>query len=374
MSTPPSGLKNIGNTCYFNSGLQSIAPIKPLSDYFQNVQSTNSLVVLLSKYFQLNGTSDVLDPSSIVAQFWKAVPFFSGYTQQDANDMLIYLIDIIHEDQKGEKLISESLPTDIAKTITEITISNITEDIEKNIKKDGRVLTDLTKEDLENQIQEKIPKFYNSIISDLFRGYLLSETTCKKCNTVSRAIDPIYQLSLAIPPPNAGEKKKASMWSGIGWSWWKLMDVFNSIIEFSPVELDECFRQFIKPENLEGSNQYYCKTCKSREDATKKLTVTLHPQVLIIHLKRFHQYTSSYFTKTNVMVNFSSVNTFNGQEYELLSVIVHHGTFGGGHYTCYVKYDGVWYNCDDHYVRKCTIEDVLGSQAYVLIYQIKPSL
>ena len=83
-------------------------------------------------------------------------------------------------------------------------------------------------------------------------------------------------------------------------------------------------------------------------------------------------------------------------------MIVHSGgTLSGGHYTAYVKagrdrplkkkksgssqkeragqkYDtnyckkGQWYYTSDSYVRKCSFEDVSGSEAYMLFYERLP--
>jgi len=57
--------------------------------------------------------------------------------------------------------------------------------------------------------------------------------------------------------------------------------------------------------------------------------------------------------------------------YNLSSVICHHGTVGGGHYTCYARntLNGKWYEFDDQYVSEVSPELVQACQAYVLFYQ-----
>lgn len=55
--------------------------------------------------------------------------------------------------------------------------------------------------------------------------------------------------------------------------------------------------------------------------------------------------------------------------YELFSVICHHGTAGGGHYTCFALNRGQWYEFDDQYVTKVTHEKVQTCEAYVLFYR-----
>lgn len=55
--------------------------------------------------------------------------------------------------------------------------------------------------------------------------------------------------------------------------------------------------------------------------------------------------------------------------YELFSVICHHGTAGGGHYTCYANNSGQWYEFDDQCVTRVSAETVQNCEAYVLFYR-----
>ncbi|KAJ8936542.1 hypothetical protein NQ314_012282 [Rhamnusium bicolor] len=103
------------------------------------------------------------------------------------------------------------------------------------------------------------------------------------------------------------------------------------------------------------------------------------PEVLCIHLKRF-RHELMFSSKISSAVSFplkgldmrpylhtdciSKVTT-----YELFSVICHHGTAGGGHYTCFALNSGQWYEFDDQYVTKVTPDKVQTCEAYVLFYQ-----
>ena len=57
--------------------------------------------------------------------------------------------------------------------------------------------------------------------------------------------------------------------------------------------------------------------------------------------------------------------------YDLVAVIVHHGTAGGGHYTCYALNEpsSQWMEFDDSSVRPVSVETVASCQAYVLFYR-----
>lgn len=55
--------------------------------------------------------------------------------------------------------------------------------------------------------------------------------------------------------------------------------------------------------------------------------------------------------------------------YDLSSVICHHGTAGGGHYTCFAQNQGQWYEFDDQCVTRVSPETVQSCEAYVLFYR-----
>lgn len=57
--------------------------------------------------------------------------------------------------------------------------------------------------------------------------------------------------------------------------------------------------------------------------------------------------------------------------YDLYGVSEHSGTMGGGHYTAKCKnvIDGKWYSFNDSFVRECSPESAISTEAYVLFYK-----
>lgn len=126
---------------------------------------------------------------------------------------------------------------------------------------------------------------------------------------------------------------------------------------------------------------YSCERCNKLRTGIKYSRVLNLPEVLCIHLKRF-RHDLSYSSKISSHVYFplegfdmrpylhkeckSQVPTYN-----LCSVICHHGTVGGGHYTCYARnaLNGRWYEFDDQFVTEVSPDIVQNCQAYVLFYQ-----
>jgi ubiquitin carboxyl-terminal hydrolase 22/27/51 len=48
--------------------------------------------------------------------------------------------------------------------------------------------------------------------------------------------------------------------------------------------------------------------------------------------------------------------------YELFAVVDHHGTMDSGHYTCFVKHDGLWFRCDDSWIMKSNLQNVVNTK------------
>jgi hypothetical protein len=106
------GLSNLGNTCFMNSSIQCLRHTIPLTDYFlgyeyrKEIHKTNVLGtkgVLVEAYATLMkemwlGEQKVVRPSKFKSSLQQFAPQFVGTSQQDAQEVLAYLLDGIHED------------------------------------------------------------------------------------------------------------------------------------------------------------------------------------------------------------------------------------------------------------------------------------
>lgn len=125
---------------------------------------------------------------------------------------------------------------------------------------------------------------------------------------------------------------------------------------------------------------FSCERCNKLRTGIKYSRVLTLPEVLCIHLKRFRN-DLSYSSKISSDVYFP-LEGFDMRPYihkdcksevaiyNLSSVICHHGTVGGGHYTCFARnaLNGKWYEFDDQFVTEVSSELVQSCQAYVLFY------
>lgn len=182
------GLRNLGNTCYFNSGIQCLMHSMPLvrfllsNEWKQQVNDENPLgtrgrlvrdfSALLTKFW--TGQSDVLDPCDLRSTIVCFAPHFSGYEQHDSHELIMYMLDAIHED----------LNRCIRKPMIETIIGDGSNDYE-----------------IAEKAWKNHKKRNDSIIVDYFHGQLRSRCFCPKCENNIVVFDPFAVLSIPISPP-----------------------------------------------------------------------------------------------------------------------------------------------------------------------------
>lgn len=337
-----AGLANLGNTCYMNSSLQCLSATIPLTDYFlgynyrseinqKNILGTRGEVVvayaeLLKQLWLHPSRHQIVRPQAFKRQIDKFAPQFEGNQQHDAQELLSFLLDGIHEDLN--RIQSERKP--------------YIEDRDC----DGS-----------NDEEDAIMAWSNhlrrdkSLIVDIFQGQLRSQLQCLSCGHVNVRFEPFMYLSLPI---------SAECQS-----------------------ITDCLNLYLSEEQLTGENQWYCSKCKTHRDATKKTNLWVLPPILIVHLKRFrfNDY-GQIGSKNSASIEYpvqdwdlSPLVGSRGSEeslYDLYAVSNHHGNLKSGHYTAYSlnRFNDQWYEFNDSNCYEIS-RDTLHrntSSAYVLYY------
>ncbi|XP_051873896.1 ubiquitin carboxyl-terminal hydrolase 4 isoform X2 [Pristis pectinata] len=180
------GLSNLGNTCFMNSALQCLSNTGPLTDYFlqgkyeEELNRENPLGMrgeIAEAYAELikqmwSGRNVYVAPRMFKTQVGCFAPQFSGYQQQDSQELLAFLLDGLHEDLNRVK----------KKPYLELKDDN------------GREDDVVAKEAWENHRLRN-----NSIIVDIFHGLFKSTLVCPHCLKVSVTFDPFCYLTLPLP-------------------------------------------------------------------------------------------------------------------------------------------------------------------------------
>ena len=218
----------------------------------------------------------------------------------------------------------------------------------------------------------------SNFVKKLYQGKTKSIIRCCECGYKSCNNDTFMDLSLPI------------------------MNIFEGIYNKS---LEMAFMNFIKPENLDGDNKYFCEKCNKKVKAEKYTSFDSFPKILFLQLGRFYyDFNTEQREKINDRVPFPLIlncnkylkeykdiiysetesendeNCLNDSEekinnylkegnnvYELFSIVIHSGSANGGHYYAYIKSfeDEDWYCFNDTSVSiidKNDIKDIFGEK------------
>ncbi|XP_072888886.1 ubiquitin carboxyl-terminal hydrolase 8 isoform X2 [Hemitrygon akajei] len=311
-----TGLRNLGNTCYMNSILQCLCNTPRLAEYFnkncyqRDINRSNILghkgevaeefgIIMKTLW---SGQYKCISPRDFKGRIGKINDTFAGYVQQDSQELLLFLMDGLHED------------------LNEAERKRYKEENNDNL--DDSRAADLA--------WKKHKLLNKSIIVALFQGQFKSTVQCLTCHKRSRTFEAFMYLSLPLPSS-------------------------------SKCTLQDCLKLFSKEEKLTDNNRFHCSNCKAHRDSTKKLEIWKLPPILLVHLKRF-SYEGRWKQKLQTNVDFPLENLElsnymigpknNVKRYNLYAVSNHYGGLDGGHYTAYCK-NAVkqrWFKFDDHEV------------------------
>ncbi|MCJ1387614.1 ubiquitin-specific protease doa4 [Xylographa bjoerkii] len=363
LKLPRTGLVNFGVTCYMNATIQCLLATIPLSQFFldsrwrgftqKNWKGSNGIMPEIYANLIRNlwkNDDRAVRPSSLRNFCARLKTDWGIDRQQDAKEFLEFLVDCLHEDL--------------------------------NTNWERRPLRPLTPE--EELVRERMPVAKvsqtewdryshreHSFISNLFAGQHASRLRCTTCGNTSTTYEAFYSISVEIPRSGHGD-------------------------------IHQCLRSYCQEERLSGDEVWKCPYCKCEREATKRITLTRLPRVLIIHFKRFSASKTESARKVHTPINFPlhglAMEPYMAPtqadpkdigdgvpdpaitppfQYDAYAVMRHLGQTGnGGHYIALVRDQarGCWRKFDDTHAtdfdpHKLRPEQRLqNEQAYIVFY------
>ncbi|UYV73756.1 hypothetical protein LAZ67_11000764 [Cordylochernes scorpioides] len=308
------GLYNLGNTCYSNAIVQSLAHTTAvLENCLWNCKPENINPDSISGGQIIKRFANLLDVlwkeenSFRPIEFHKQVGMFEerfgDYSEQDSMEFLQFLLEHLHNDLHR---VSETDP------------------IADGIDEGSRFWH-------EYRAKENCP------IVHMFAGQTVYATHCQNCPRTSQNFEAFWHLSLPIP-------------------------------ENKDISLLECFDQLFVKEVI---NDFICPEC-SKKGSVRTVNVINWPNILIAQLIRFPDFGGG---KNNTMVDIPPIldlAKFGSEaKYKLYAIVNHYGTPHTGHFTSVCKHptSGEWFTMDDHRVKNTNSNKVITKNAYILFYE-----
>ena len=106
------GLWNLGNTCYFNTAIQCIAHVPPLTKHFFSANLDSNPCDVTREYQKvvkqlfIKDKTDPVSPSDLIGAFRVRFPEFADGRQHDAQEVILHLIDVF-EQSIGKEFITD---------------------------------------------------------------------------------------------------------------------------------------------------------------------------------------------------------------------------------------------------------------------------
>ncbi|GJQ72949.1 hypothetical protein Trydic_g1591 [Trypoxylus dichotomus] len=283
--------------------------------------------------------NDAYQPVAFLQAVREANYIFEGNHQQDAHELLVYLLDNIRETcdllaqqvQHYPEIISQNetpAPTSNSKIwnvkpwIKSQKKKDKTKDVINEEQTNGACITDTEDtSSVDGSSDNGKKKLGYNFVAEDFEGITLRRTKCLECESVTERKEPFYDIPVPISLLTEDDLDK------------------------NPCEIYR--RACVTSEKLCDSNKYLCEKCKRYNEASREVSFEKLPNIMVLQLKRFTttaagvQKVNTYMPTPLEMACFcDSCCQTSGRlhRYQLCCIIMHlGGTLASGHYISYVR-------------------------------------
>jgi len=332
-----TGLANLGNTCFINACIQILSHTYELNQFLDNKTyqkkiKNNYESVLLVEWDNLRtlmwSENCIVSPGKFIKTIQKIsqvknMELFTGYSQNDLPEFLLFIIDCFH--------------------------TSLSREVNMTINGNAANETDQMAIKCFEMIKKMYAKEYSEIWN-LFYGIHVSQIISIETGKVlSSSPEPYFMINLSLPSDNR-----------------------------SPSLID-CLDLYVNGEILEGENAWYNEETKEKQNVQKKIMYWSMPTILAIDIKRFnHRNQKNQVLVTFPLTDLDLSNYIVGYKkesyiYDLYGICNHSGSVEGGHYTAFVKNaNDKWYHFNDTHVKEIDdLSELVTPKAYCLFYRKK---
>lgn len=350
MELHPSGLENIGNTCYLNTAIQCLLSIPDISMHFYNLDNMGEWggreVLVKNKVKRIGyefsrlckGLLEekcVVRPEAFVKAFKVLHPNFNVFNQQDSHEIFLFILHNLHEATMDPvKMELSGEPKD----------------------KENALLLMAIKDKLKFLWDKKMNSYKISKLTNLLFFQEHTMIQCPECDE----LDNQFPMTCGIE------------------------------VELNADNLNDCLDNYFKRAELklDENNKWHCENCDFKGCPIKQNLIWNAPKYITFHLKRFidrHQKNNSLIDfplndlDLTKYVSFGTIERdgFTSQihKYNCIAVANHTGGLNGGHYYSCVKRNDKWYEINDAFTRPILDETkIISNHVSYLIYQRNDSL
>ncbi|KAK9502828.1 hypothetical protein O3M35_011527 [Rhynocoris fuscipes] len=311
-----AGFVNLGNTCYLNSALQALLHVPAFVNWLQSDTKHSS---------QCEAMNGLTHSECLICVMTKILHNTHKFTGSAIKPLNIYskLKDICKHLVHGQQEDAHEF------------LRYLIEGMERSY------LTIFNGMRLDSYSKETTP------LNQIFGGYMRTEVTCLDCGYVSTTFQHFQDLLLDIRQANS---------------------------------VEEALESYFSRERLgDGDQAYKCSQCKRKANATKKFSIERPPKALCIQLKRFNAMGGKNNKHISVKQTLDMTKYIHPShppgcplKYKLVSMVSHLGQSANcGHYTAIGQSAaGSYYHFDDSVVRPVPLQNVLNTNAYIIMYEL----